>query len=69
MARAEICPVCSGTGVYPKPDPNNKTQAESRTCHGCQGKGWVSIEDSYSDCPACPQYHRYPYYLSFMTKS
>ena len=41
---AERCPICYGkgvvygvaeTGAYP-----------TTTCYGCQGKGWVSVEDA-----------------------
>ena len=45
---AERCPICSGTGVYvPPPNPYTREVAIPRTCHGCQGKGWVSVEDIY----------------------
>ena len=63
MARAEICPVCSGTGVYPKLDPDDKTQVTPNLCHGCQGKGWISVEDTYPPYyPYYPYFPHYPYY-------
>ena len=43
----EICPVCKGSGIYKEYyDYVHTTGAWSqRTCHGCNGKGWVVIED------------------------
>lgn len=35
MTHAEKCPVCDGYGVVPR--------EEERTCHGCKGKGWVTV--------------------------
>ena len=52
MAHAELCPVCKGTGRHS--DDNTKTiGAELNICHGCSGKGWVTVEDRpYSTiCP------------------
>lgn len=46
---AEICPVCKGTGKYIE---YNKYKEVTfipyieKTCHGCNGKGWVTIEDN-----------------------
>ena len=42
MVTACLCPVCQGSGVY-KPDP--LSEASSGPCHGCQGKGWVTVSD------------------------
>ena len=33
-ARAVICPVCGGKGKY-----------KGKICHGCNGRGWVTIYD------------------------
>lgn len=30
-SRAEKCPICEGK--------------DSKDCHGCDGKGWVTVED------------------------
>jgi len=34
---AELCPVCTGKGTLP-----NGTTVPT-TCHGCLGKGWVTV--------------------------
>lgn len=34
MSHAERCPVCNGSGKY-----------EEKECHGCNGKGWITVED------------------------
>ena len=34
--RPEICPVCKGEGKY-----------KGKQCHGCDGKGWILIDESY----------------------
>jgi DnaJ-class molecular chaperone len=33
---AQRCPVCEGSGEY-------TTDFRSRNCHGCDGKGWVTV--------------------------
>ena len=38
--RAEICPVCKGEGVY-----------KEKKCHGCDGNGWILIDESYWEYP------------------
>lgn len=52
MSHSEICPVCGGAGkikTYLDPlgfgySTSGKTYTE-KICHGCQGKGWITIED------------------------
>ena len=40
MVLAVVCPVCSGEGQYiPPPGEGPK-----RSCHGCEGKGWVQVD-------------------------
>ena len=46
--KADLCPVCNGTGKYKKiiePDKNTSMGLCSyeTTCHGCNGTGWVTI--------------------------
>jgi len=53
-----ICPVCKGSGKYT--EPNDTTAGpQERTCHGCEGKGWVSDTPPYSIQPW--PYSLYPY--------
>ncbi len=48
MAHAERCLICNGKGVYvTPPDSYDNSLAAPKTCHGCGGKGWVSVEDTY----------------------
>lgn len=45
MAHAEICPVCNGKGkVMEQPTTN---PFPTKTCHGCSGKGWVTVGTEY----------------------
>jgi len=45
MSHAELCPVCKGSG---KVSGNGETGSSviTVTCHGCDGKGWVTVQDS-----------------------
>ncbi len=52
MSHAESCPVCCGEG---------KTQARTYgdppkkvTCHGCNGRGWVEVQDNETCIPVIP---------------
>jgi len=54
MAKAVLCPVCSGTG---KIMDYSTTAPVEKTCHGCGGKGWVEVGE---ECHYYPPY-RYPY--------
>lgn len=44
---AEICPVCQGSGKYREYINYATTTNASyeRTCHGCGGKGWVTVSE------------------------
>lgn len=61
MAHAETCPLCGGTGNRDKED----TSSCPISCHGCYGKGWVSVEDTsyFGDSPMY-QWPVYPNYTS-----
>jgi len=39
--KAERCPVCYGKGVVPDKPPSTLEVK----CHGCDGKGWVSVPE------------------------
>jgi DnaJ-class molecular chaperone len=41
-AHAEICPVCNGSGRLPE----SGTSTAGKTCHGCNGTGWVTVQDT-----------------------
>jgi DnaJ-class molecular chaperone len=42
MNHAEKCPICKGVG---KVCSNEYATCPDATCHGCNGKGWVTVED------------------------
>lgn len=48
--KAVICPVCNGSGKY-----------NDKECHGCNGKGWVTIGTDYPVQPIYPIQPIYPY--------
>ena len=54
--RAQICPVCEGSGKYKK-----------KKCHGCNGKGWVSVVVDYP--PRYPSIDREFYDPSIWTET
>ena len=45
--KAEICPVCKGIGKYIEylNYSTNTAPDIQRTCHGCDGKGWVLVPE------------------------
>jgi len=49
MSHAEICPICKGKGVV-LVDPRG-TSNEKVVCHGCNGKGWVTVGVEYPPNP------------------
>jgi len=57
MAHAEKCPVCGGSGGYKgMPDPGSTVIIGPWiTCHGCSGRGWVTVQDEEP-----PVYHHEP---------
>jgi len=42
MSKAVRCPVCFGKGKFQTGD--NYASIE-KTCHGCNGRGWVIVPD------------------------
>jgi len=36
------CPVCGGKGVIQR-EGNTTGDTGTKTCHGCNGRGWVSV--------------------------
>jgi len=54
MAHAEKCPLCGGEGVV---------IGQPNKCHGCDGKGWVTVQDGDREpCVPVPWYPVYPTY-------
>ena len=44
MTHAERCPICYGSGKVSDPDYGKFTGAQpTKTCHGCGGSGWVTV--------------------------
>ena len=43
MAHAQICPICGGKGKIQDPFTNVE-----ETCHGCSGRGWIEVSDTYN---------------------
>ena len=48
MAHSDICPVCESSGKYKR-----------KECHGCDGKGWITVG---TDCTPIPYIYPQPYY-------
>jgi hypothetical protein len=65
MSHAEKCPVCNGTGkVHEYPlEVSTAANPTIRTCHGCMGLGWVTIQEnrtppSYIEPRAKDDFHK-----------
>ena len=44
MSKADLCPVCKGSGqVSPPNDGSCTVMPQMLTCYGCSGKGWVEV--------------------------
>jgi hypothetical protein len=65
--KAVVCPVCNGSGKY-QTAKEAMEGAEGKTCHGCDGKGYVVIPEGdaggyrYIPYPYYPTYPTYPVY-------
>lgn len=47
MAHAERCPVCNGEGqIGDNMYGGSGTITLKKTCHGCNGKGWIEVSDN-----------------------
>jgi hypothetical protein len=51
MAHSELCPVCKGKG-----------KVKDKNCHGCFGKGWVTIYGDSKLKPLSPSEIKNPYW-------
>lgn len=45
---SEICPVCGGTGIYKEYQNYSSWTYMAKTCHGCSGRGWITVPYSKS---------------------
>lgn len=47
LPRAQLCPVCNGSGRVTNPEIWDQTRSSKPfptiTCHGCYGRGWVTV--------------------------
>ncbi len=43
------CPICEGEGVIVVKGETVTAKA-LKTCHGCDGRGWVEVDGEQSDC-------------------
>lgn len=65
MAHAEICPVCNGRGYINEYGYKGKVADAEPKCHGCDGRGWVTVHDEYIPSkPLMPLQFYYPVYYS-----
>ena len=65
MAHSEKCPVCEGSGKLP--GDTGTTDCTPVTCHGCYGRGWVTVGVEYQPpiyytTPVYQPYYPYPYW-------
>jgi hypothetical protein len=57
----ELCPVCKGSGKYPDYHEGSTAGPIERTCHGCDGKGWVTDANEARYPPWEPVLPYWPY--------
>lgn len=45
--KTEVCPVCKGSGIYKEYFNYSINTAPDiqKTCHGCNGKGWIVVQE------------------------
>ena len=47
MSLADTCPICRGTGDHIPNDTNVPEVGIKHPCHGCGGKGWITVRTDY----------------------
>lgn len=50
---SEVCPLCGGTGLYKEYQNYSSITYLSKTCHGCKGKGWISVPNEQKSIIGC----------------
>ncbi len=56
MAKAVLCPVCQGSGVVAERTDLGATLIyNTKTCHGCYGRGWVEVSEDVVREPCFPE--------------
>ncbi len=63
MSHAETCPVCFGQGTVQAGITHDGTAVRTdkqKTCHGCGGRGWVTVPDSPRHFVRYPPYGKKP---------
>lgn len=45
--KAQLCPVCQGEGKLYDCSDTTDDSGNWHTCHGCDGKGWISLPEDY----------------------
>ena len=64
---AEQCPVCYGKGVVPDEIGMGSTASATKTCHACQGRGYIFVPDPTDMYPTIPEPQPWPWYPYFPT--
>jgi len=66
--KAVLCPVCNGRGKVPPEGHYTGTTDVWPTCHGCGGRGWVTVPE-YAFLPINPESpEKYNYTISDSAK-
>jgi DnaJ-class molecular chaperone len=60
MSHAEICPVCQGKGKILENFPSD-TAIREVVCHGCNGRGWVVVDNNITYTNRCYSPKQYPH--------
>ena len=46
MSHSEKCPICNGTGAVSEAPDGVSTCPSKIVCHGCNGNGWITVQDN-----------------------
>jgi len=59
MSHGEKCVICNGDGKIPSATLKPTKKVFKEKCHGCSGKGWVTIHDRIDYTNPYPQWQPY----------